>query len=592
MVSGRALGATQPMSSAPPERSSPRAIGPYGALVVGLCHAGLLLLSFPPVSWWWMSLVAASPLVWLATRETRRPKVSFLMLMVGTLPAWALQNAWMVDVTPPGYPLLCVILSLFPAVYVSALRRASAWAPLAVAAPVLWVAVEFFRGDLFFDGYSWFLLAQPLVDGPRMAAAGAWIGLYGVSGLCAGFATAVVLVIQGRRLVAIGTLGVIAALLALAAGMATPGSGGAEFSAGLVQSNVPQSNKLGWKPDQQVEDFKSLVSLSRKAADAGVDVIVWPETMKPGMTLDPESLATEREARLVFTLKSGERIASTEFADATLDLSRELMPPMMVGEDAFDRFRVEHDQTGIDIKYDHRYNSVFLLRAGVVTPTRYDKVRRTPFGETMPYISAWPWLEQKLLDLAARGMSLDLAAGHELTVFDLAIKASNARIARAVTPICFEVTEASLCRRMIAGDRGRRADVFINVTNDGWFGSSRVGRIEHLQLARWRCLENATPMVRSANTGLSAAIDASGAIIAAGTDDALWAVNQAGVLTAHVRLPEPDAPLTPYARGGWLFSWVCLGSCLVMTTVGWKVRRSASDRRSTTASASRTGAGR
>lgn len=569
----------RPEAPAPPAPAGPTP-GPWHALLVGLAHAGLLLLAFPPVSWWWMSLVAAAPLMWLAslaaTRGLRRPKLSFLALMLGTLPAWAIQNAWMVDVTALGYPVLCLILAFFPALYVSMLRSASRRIPIAIAAPVLWIAIEFFRGDLFFDGYSWFLLAQPVIDAPWLAAGGAWIGLYGISGLCAGVATSVVLFTQRRTKAGIALLLSIGVFVGLAAGLAPPGPGASEFVAGIVQCNVPQNNKLAWKPDQQVEDFKSLADLSRKAAKNDVDVIVWPETMKPGMTLDAESLAAERSAQLIYKLANGERMASTEFADATIDLSRELPPPMLVGEDAFDHFRVEHNDKGIDIKYDQRYNSVFLLRAGDVSPVRYDKVRRTPFGEVMPYISAWPWLEKKLLDLAARGMSLDLSAGKSLTVFDLSMASSPSRVARAVTPICFEVTEASLCRRLIAGERGRRADVFVNVTNDGWFGQSTLGRIEHLQLARWRCLENATPMVRAANTGLSAAIDASGAIIQAGVDGQAWAINSPGVLTARVRLPEPDAPPTPYARGGWLLPWICLAAGVGMTPMGWKVGRRAS----------------
>lgn len=563
-----------------------RAPGPAASLMVGAVHAGLLLLAFPPVSWWWASLIAGAPLIWLASwgaaAGVRRPALSFLCLVLGTIPAWALQNAWMINVTALGYPVLCLVLALFPAVYVAMVRRAVRWMPLAIAAPLLWVGVEFFRGDLFFDGYSWFLLAQPVIDAPWMAAAGAWIGLYGVSGLCAGVAAAMVLLAQRRVRSGIMSLLAIGVFVALAAGLASPGAGTSEFVAGVVQSNVPQNNKLSWTPDQQVDDFGSLAGLSRRAAGSEVDVLVWPETMKPGMTLDAESLAAERDAHLVYTLRSGERLATTEFADATLALSRELAVPMLIGEDAFDRFRVEHGAAGIEIRYDHRYNSVFLVRGGEVQPSRYDKVRRTPFGEVMPYISAWPWLEKNLLDLAARGMRLDLSAGRSLTVFELPMRSSKSRTARAVTPICFEVTEASLCRRMIAGENGRRADVFVNVTNDGWFGESRVGRIEHLQLSRWRCLENATPMVRAANTGLSAAIDASGAIIEVGVDGHPWAINTPGVLTARVRLSEPEATLTPYARGGWLLPWACLSAGLAATLIGWKVWRRESLGRSST----------
>ena len=61
-----------------------------------------------------------------------------LALLLGTIPAWAIQNAWMIDVTALGYPVLCLVLALFPAIYVSMLRRAAKWMPLAIAAPALW----------------------------------------------------------------------------------------------------------------------------------------------------------------------------------------------------------------------------------------------------------------------------------------------------------------------------------------------------------------------------------------------------------------------------------------------------------------------
>ena len=69
----------------------------------------------------------------------------------------------------------------------------------------------------------------------------------------------------------------------------------------------------------------------------------------------------------------------------------------------------------------------------------------------MPYISAWPWLQEKLLSLGAEGMSFDLAVGSTDRIgafeFGHTISASKrTQMVRVVTPICFEITESSLCR--------------------------------------------------------------------------------------------------------------------------------------------------
>ena len=90
-----------------------------------------------------------------------------------------------------------------------------------------------------------------------------------------------------------------------------------------------------------------------------------------------------------------------------------------------------------------------------------------------------------------------------------------------------------------------RADFLLQVTNDAWFGQ-RVGPYQHLAQARMRAVEQGLPMVRAANTGISAIIDPHGTIV-----DSL-PLGQAGYVQAD--LPAPLPP-TPYARTGdrpWL----------------------------------------
>jgi apolipoprotein N-acyltransferase len=97
----------------------------------------------------------------------------------------------------------------------------------------------------------------------------------------------------------------------------------------------------------------------------------------------------------------------------------------------------------------------------------------------------------------------------------------------------------------------RSSTLLVNVTNDAWFGKSSA-RYQHLQISRMRAMEAARPMVRAANTGVSAAIDAHGRVIKTAPE------YEANVMHATV---QPRAGLTPYLRtGNWPI--VCLALVL------------------------------
>jgi apolipoprotein N-acyltransferase len=86
----------------------------------------------------------------------------------------------------------------------------------------------------------------------------------------------------------------------------------------------------------------------------------------------------------------------------------------------------------------------------------------------------------------------------------------------------------------------RTATLLVNVTNDAWFGES-TARYQHLQISRLRAIEAGRPMVRAANTGVSAVIDSDGRIVAAAAEY---------VPTVLVADVQPRTGLTPYARTG------------------------------------------
>ncbi len=531
---------------------------PLGA---GALHSALLFVAFYPVGFWPAALVAVAPLLWLALRWPRMRWRDLGLLFLGVALYWIYTEWWILDVSWQGFPFLVAIESAWAPIFVWALGRCATRfrrVPLTLLVPVLWTGIEFCRGELFADGYAWSLIAYPLIDAPRLAAFGHIGGVYGVGflvALLAGAGADQFLAPTRRRLLPAAALLAIAAC-GVWAWFTRPRVDGKSpsFTVAAIQTNVPQSNKVNWTVERELVDWKRFEDLTRKAVDRSPrpDMVLWPETMMPGMTLEPAAIETLRKEKVVLKVDLGDgpqQLPVTAFADRLLDVQRELGMPFLIGETALDGLRVVSNGDRVGFDSDARYNSVYLVRDGRVSPVRYDKMCLTPFGETMPYISAWPWLQDQLLALGAHGMAFDLARGRRLSVFS--VPHAGHPDVRLVTPICFEVTVAPHCRRLVYEGGQRRADIIANVTNDGWFGDFDTAREQHLQIARWRSLELGTPTIRAANTGISTAIDLEGRVTRRGTD-AGGTARTDGPLTAIVELPRVG---TIYGRFGDVVGW-------------------------------------
>ncbi|MBX3376818.1 MAG: apolipoprotein N-acyltransferase [Phycisphaeraceae bacterium] len=548
--------------------------------VAGLAHALAMLLAFPPFDLWRMAVAAPMPLVWAAwrrgvdLREQGRRGVrgrAVWMVPLGVAPFHLYSHQWMLDVTAIGFPVFIVAMSMMSGLFVWAGSNVMArWPrlPLCVAAPLVWTGLEVMRGEVVFSGYPWMLAAHPLIGAPWVPGTAALLGTY-YAGFLVLVLAALVVDLTLTRMKPVAGLGVVG-LLAGAVGLGValwPGeSEEAEFTVGVVQSNIPQSNKLEWKFEDRWRDMGAFGSLTKRAA-GGADVVVWPETMFPGLTLSESGLAAERAAGLAFRVPRevdprGE-VPSTEFAQRLVSLAQDIGKPMLVGAVGFEGLSIVEDaKDGLRFDYAKRFNSVFLLKRdaggfeGWIDPRPYSKIDLTPFGETMPGIRHWPWLQKQLTALGAGGLVLDLSSGDGPRVFDIGGVG-------VVTPVCFEATKPALCRKLVNAAAGRPA-VMVNLTNDGWFAGFRPGRLQHLQIARWRCVELGVPMVRAANTGISAAIDSRGRVTASGVDGRPGAWNEEGVLTAKVR---PNRARTLYARVGDVFGWTVL--CMALVAWGW-----------------------
>ncbi len=257
----------------------------------------------------------------------------------------------------------------------------------------------------------------------------------------------------------------------------------------LVQPNATQA--LKWEPEWMSVFLNRAVTLTKEppAPDhPAADLVIWPETSVPARLGDYPSL----QAELAATAAPARLIAGIIRLDG---------------------------QRG--------YNSLVLFAADGTPELRYDKHHLVPFGEYTP-----------LGDLAAKIGFYGLAAkdgyGYSAGPGAEVLHLPGA-LGTALPLICYE---AIFPRDLRAAPE--RADWILQITNDGWFGNFS-GPQQHLAQARFRAIEMGLPFVRAANTGISAVIDAHGAVLAR------LPLNQAGKLDADL----PGAlPPSVYAKYG------------------------------------------
>ena len=189
---------------------------------------------------------------------------------------------------------------------------------------------------------------------------------------------------------------------------------------------------------------------------------------------------------------------------------------------------------------------------------RYDKRLLLAFGEYMPLSDTFPWLKGRVPGVG------NLREGEAFGAFTIAGHV-------AAPSVCYEAVQAGLTREaVVAVDAG----LILNVTNDGWFGTSGAPR-QHLMDQVPRAVELRRPVVRATMTGISAVVRASGDL-----------VGETGVYeraTVVVEVPVPTDPeRTVFAVVGRAFAWACFAATVAALFAALVAYRKGKKSRSTT----------
>ena len=368
-------------------------------------------------------------------------------------------------------------------------------------APFLWTVLEFFRTNIPIIGSSWDLSGYPAARSLALLQITSVTGIYGLCFLIAAFGSLVahaVLVKTRGAWSTVATATILLLLVALVGPHLIP-TASPHYVAHLVQTNFPQSES--YPPDWlQVHagELDQLEHISVDAAHQIPGIIIWPEVPAPFSFL--EQPFAERAQRIAQT-------SGNYFLVGVVDWKRNPEGKWLAS------------------------NSAVLLNPQGQRIFGYDKIHLLPFGE---YVPLRGWLT------FAKRLTADISDFTPGSTYGVAQVPQG----KFGTFICYEAIFPGEIRTF-ANDG---AQLFVNISNDGWFGHSAAAE-QHLRMARVRAAENRRWIIRSTNNGYTASIDPYGRIYRPLPPDIRAAAN----LPYDFRTEK-----TVYTRFGDWFAWLCV----------------------------------
>jgi len=346
-----------------------------------------------------------------------------------------------------------------------------------LALAVALTAAEWLRGHVL-TGFPWNVIGYALTGPQSLAQSASIIGIWGLTFVAVAVCAAPALLADERSetrrpwlplLAGLAVLAVMAGYGAVRLAQATnePVEG---VRLRIMQPNLQQDLKFNYNARRQVMDRYLALSDRATGPDSagveGVTHLIWPESAFPFfLTREPEALA-----QIADLLPKG-----------TVLVTGGIRPP--------------ETPPGMPIR--RAYNSIYIVDHDGSILSIYDKVHLVPFGEYLPFQDVLERLGLMQLTKVAGGF----IAGDRRRVMEIP------GAPRMLPLICYEII---FPRQAVPS--GERPAWLINLTNDGWFGNS-TGPYQHLKQARVRAIEEGVPVVRAANTGISAVIDAYGRIV-------------------------------------------------------------------------------
>ena len=383
--------------------------------------------------------------------------------------------AWLLPIAVMGLPAGLALFMAFGFALARLIWTKDASRIVALACAL--TVSEWLRGHIL-TGFPWNALGYALTEPLALAQTAALIGLWGLTFITVAVFASPAVLIDDRGSTSRPWFALSVSIVVLAAMGAY---GAARLSSKptqlvkdvrlrLMQPNLQQDVKFNYSARQMVMDkYLSLSDRSTGPQTTGVrdaTILIWPESAFPFFL----SREADAMAQIANFLPQG-----------TVLVTGGIRPP---------------DQPP-DAKVTRAYNSIYAIDHDGTILSVYDKLHLVPFGEYLPFQSVM----EKLGFVQLTKMRGGFIPGDRRRTMAL----PNAP--RMLPLICYEA--------IFPGDvvpRDDRPGWIVNLTNDGWFGIS-TGPYQHLQQARLRAIEEGLPVVRSANTGISAVIDPVGRII-------------------------------------------------------------------------------
>ena len=515
--------------------SNPRSTA---ALLARFAIASLCGIAFgvaaPPSRWTWLVWIAWVPLLALLRQARPAPREALALGLVAGLGVGLFGFPWIANFLQnfAGFPLWFAGIGLL--LY-------SLWLALPYALFALGVARGPQRG---WPSFAWPIalcaallelwpVVFPYTPVIGLASMPAWIQIAELGGvrlvetltLLAALCAARALVPEApglARRAAYAAAALALPLVALWLGSARmaqierEASGARSLKIGLIQPNTPVEF-----PDRS-EAARRLRADSLRAEAEGAELVIWPEA-----GTYPYAWA---------------RPLTRDSSDARARINVERTTPTLFGVITFER--------GVPYPYN---SFAYLAPEGDVRGV-FDKVELLVFGEYVPLIDFElarqfiPTLGQVLRGAGPVRFDVELAAGRRAVVGPL---------------ICYEDILPDFARRVAAQPGG--VELFVNTTIDAWYGDTKEPW-EHLALAQFRSVEHRIPLVRAVSTGVSAVVDATGRTRALLppriTPPGQNPLFEGEFLVEAVALPRSTAAQpTLFARGGWLYPWLCIAFC-------------------------------